>query len=380
MKRLLAWGSLAITAAGAVLGWGIARRLTAPAGQRKFDLVIRDVEQDGDRCLIVMDRTCATSAKGIYNLWFDGGGWAQLSAEVLDRGAGRIARVATNASSSFSPKAGDRASWSGIYFASPADAGLGAKDVTFETAAGPSRAWLFVGESDPATWAIHIHGLGSIRAGTLRGVLAATEQGYTSLVINYRNDGEGPGVDAGRSTLGIAEVEDAEAALEYALRHGARRIVLFGWSMGAAIALQLADRWHHRGVVAGLVLDSPVLDWVEAIKANCVRTGLPAVTGVLAVPWLTLRPLSRMLGLPRNIPLGSFDWVTRAGELRVPTLIVHGTRDDSAPIRVSVAVSALRPDLVQLEVFDAGHTLSWNSDPDRWNSTLGAWLSFRVPR
>lgn len=73
--------------------------------------------------------------------------------------------------------------------------------------------------------------------------------------------------------------------------------------MGAAIALQLVDRARYHGMVAAVVLESPVLDWVAVIKVNCVRSGLPAATGILALPWLALRPLSRMVGLPRATPL-----------------------------------------------------------------------------
>jgi len=85
--------------------------------------------------------------------------------------------------------------------------------------------------------------------------------GYTSLIISYRNDGEGPRLGNERSTLGFTEAEDAEAAVDYAVQNGAQRIVLFGWSMGAAIALQVASRTLERGVIVGLVLESPVPPW-----------------------------------------------------------------------------------------------------------------------
>jgi pimeloyl-ACP methyl ester carboxylesterase len=149
--------------------------------------------------------------------------------------------------------------------------------------------------------------------------------------------------------------------------------------MGAAIALQLAHHPSYRRSIAGLVLDSPVLDWTEVIKANCARSGFPAAAGSLAIPWLTLRPLAHMVGLPERIPLRSFDWTVRAEELTAPTLILHGTHDDSVPIRLSQGLRDARPGLVSLEVFEAGHTLSWNSDPDRWQSAVIAWLAVHVP-
>ena len=375
MRRIIAAGAALLTAGGVGLGWTIARRLTAPVGPRNFDLTIRDVEVDGDRRLLVLDRTRETAARGIYNLWFETGDWVRVSDEVLDRGSDQIARVVMDAANDFLASAGDRFSWSGIYFANPADAGLSATDVSIYTAAGAAPAWLIEGEEDCSTWAIHIHGLGSSRAGTLRGAQVAAEMGYTSLVISYRNDGEGPRFGTGRSTLGFTEAEDAVAAVDYAIQNGAQRIVLFGWSMGAAIALRVTSRARERGVIVGLVLDSPVLDWVEVIKANCARSGLPAAAGYLATPWLMLSWLARMVGLPGSIPLREFDWVQRAEKLTVPMLILHGGRDDSAPINVSEALRDRRPDLVQLESFDAGHTLAWNSDPSRWRSAVSAWLS-----
>ncbi|AQP51361.1 hypothetical protein BW733_11525 [Tessaracoccus flavescens] len=91
-------------------------------------------------------------------------------------------------------------------------------------------------------------------------------------------------------------------------------------------------------------------------------------------------PLARTFGLPGRIPLRPFDWTARAAELTTPTLILHGTRDDSVPIRLSQTLRDARPDLVDLETFDAGHTLSWNSDPSRWQTTVTAWLQEHAER
>lgn len=378
MRAPIALAGVMAAAASLSLGLGlvIARRLTAPPSPRRFDLPIRAVEQDGDQQAIVLDRTHQTESPGEFTLLFPGGQWVQLSAEVLDRGPGRLARAVTATAPGFTPSADERVSWSGIYLMTPADAGLSSRDVAISTSSGPAPAWRIDGSGAQSTsWVIHIHGLGSPRAGTLRGVQVTTELGYTSLVVSYRNDGEGPRRGSGRSTLGATEVDDVDAAIQYAIDQGARRVVLFGWSMGAQVALQLAARPRYGRRIAGLVLESPVLDWVATIKANCARVGLPAAAGLLALPWLTSPLLARAVGLPGVIPLGDLDWVARAEQLAVPTLIFHGADDDSAPPAVSRIFAALRPDLVQLEVFQAGHTMTWNSDRERWRSTVAAWLS-----
>lgn len=375
MKRIIVTSVVMLAAGCMGLGLTIVRKLTAPAGLRKFDLVIRGTEVVDGRLLLVLDRTRQTTAHGVYNLWFESDTWLRVTDEVFDRGPDWIARVVKDGTPDFLPSAGDQASWSGIYFARPADAGLNAEEVVIDTPAGAAPAWLIEGDKRCTTWAIHMHGLGSSRAGTLRGAQVAAELGYTSLVISYRNDGEGPQLGAGRSTLGFTESQDAESAVDFAVQRGAQQIVLFGWSMGAAIALRVANRARHPGVIAGIVLDSPVLNWVEVIKANCERSGLPAAVGHLVTPWLMLAPAARCVGLPGVVPLREFDWVKRAEELSVPMVILHSTIDDSAPFSVSEELRGRRPDLVELVAFEAGHTMAWNSDPVRWRTAVSSWLS-----
>jgi len=377
MKAGWAWAGAAVAAGGALAGFGlvIAKSLTAPASARTYDLVIRDVDNSGERPIIILDRTPRTSAPGLYCLIAENGGWVRLSHAVVDRGSQLVGReVLGDLSQGLT--AGIRVSWSGIFFQSPEEAGLEAMDVEVHTDVGSAPAWIITARGGLSTcWAIHIHGLGSPRAGTLRGVQVASEAGLTSLVVTYRNDGEGPTVGSGRSELGASEVDDVLAAVRFARDNGARSVVLFGWSMGASIALQLADNPELRGVVTGLVLESPVLDWVATIGANCERLGLPAWTGTLALPWLNVGRLARLTGLAGPLTLSHFDWIARADELSLPTLILHGTLDTSSPFHLSTQLRKLRPDVVDLNAFEADHTMSWNSDSELWRAVLHTWLT-----
>ncbi|MGR0221550.1 alpha/beta hydrolase family protein [Agromyces sp. ZXT2-6] len=353
--------------------------MTAPAPPRRFDLVIREVTQTGGARAVVLDRTRQTIEHGRYSLLLERGGLVRLRSTVHDMGSGLVGREVVDGGGATDLVAGDRASWSGIYYSAPSDAGLDAVDVDIPTGAGPAPAWLI----EPAgaassTWAIHIHGLGSPRAGTLRGVQVASELGLTSLVVTYRNDREGPSVGTRRSTLGATEVDDVRSALAFARANGARRFVIFGWSMGGAIALQLAADPALQPELAGLVLESPVLDWVSTIKANCLRSGLPAWAGPLAIPWLDVPMLARLAGMPSAVGVDRFDWIARAEEICTPTLVLHGTVDTSSPFEVAVRLERRRPELVTLESFKADHTMTWNSDPERWRQTVLSWLVARV--
>lgn len=93
------------------------------------------------------------------------------------------------------------------------------------------------------------------------------------------------------------------------------------------------------------------------------------------MPWLSVGPLARRLGLPEPIPLRKYNWIARTSELATPTLILHGTRDSSAPIPLSQTLRDQHPELVTLEAFDADHTLAWNSDPERWVSVVARWIN-----
>ena len=132
------------------------------------------------------------------------------------------------------------------------------------------------GSSPPATarsGSSRCTGAAPTRAECLRAVPVFHALGITSLVVSYRNDGEAPRSRAGTYALGATEWRDVDAAVGFARRRGARRIVLMGWSMGGAIALQLELNSAHRDVIAGLILESPVIDWrvVLGYQAKLLR-------------------------------------------------------------------------------------------------------------
>jgi len=164
-----------------------------------------------------------------------------------------------------------------------------------------------------------------------------------------------------------------DSAVRYAVDQGARRIILFGWSMGGAIALQLASRSGVREHLAGIVLESPILDWVETIKANCARAGLATWVGALAVPWLNSQTLSRMLGLAAPVRTGQFDQVSAEMRSSFPILLIHGTADTSAPFELARKFAQAHRS-VELAAVDADHTLTWNSEPGRWRARVSMWL------
>ena len=110
---------------------------------------------------------------------------------------------------------------------------LAFEEVSFSSSLGEFPAWLVAGES--STWVIFVHGRGASRRECLRILPTLAEQGLTSLIINYRNDEGVPPNPDGHHRFGQTEWKDLEGAAQYALDHGAKELILVGYSMGGAI-------------------------------------------------------------------------------------------------------------------------------------------------
>lgn len=374
-------GIAAIGASAAFLGAAyFARQVVVPKTTRNEDLPIRRVVYGADGELLVeLPASPQTSAPGRYSIWFaNGTGHACVGSVVAsDPEAGTVTRVVERVDTG-DLRSATAGIWSGYVFSKPDQLGLPFTDVDIRVDGGVAPAWRFEpgdASAKPNAWAIHIHGMGGKRAGALRGVPVAVRMGYTSLVVSFRNDGEAPPSADGRYTLGQSEWRDVEAAVQYAVDNGAQQIVLFGWSLGASMALRLADLSAHSDRIVGLILDAPVMDWQTTLTANAGASGLPRSVATLGLRMLQSPMVRFITGLQDPINFAHMDWLKRAEEIRKPTLVLHGRGDHSTPFHVSRQVADLYPDVVQLVPFDAvGHSHEWNEEPERWESAVAGLL------
>jgi pimeloyl-ACP methyl ester carboxylesterase len=247
----------------------------------------------------------------------------------------------------------------------PEDVGLEFDDVVVESEIGRFPAWRIDGTDD--TWAIFVHGKGVTRREALRILPSIADTGITSLVVTYRNDADVPAAEDGRHRLGVDEWRDLEAAVAYAFEEGAQDVVLVGYSMGGAIVATFMRESDLAGRVQGLILDSPLLDAGAVIDNGAQDRGVPG----FLVGWA-----KALAALRFGIDWNEFDHIATADALTVPILLFHGDADDTVPKRVSDAFAEARPDLVTyVEVEGAGHARVWNSDPQRYERAVAAFLT-----
>ena len=175
--------------------------------------------------------------------------------------------------------------------------------------------------------------------------------------------------------LGLAEWEDTEAAIEYAVARGARRIVLMGWSMGGGIALRTSVRSAHRDRIRSLILDSPAVDWQDILIYHATALRAPRPMRRLALWMMTSRLGARMVRLHEPLALHEMRPEYHAAHLDHPTLLFHALDDATVPPAPSRRLAALRPDLVEfVPVEGASHTREWNRDPARWERAVAEHL------
>jgi alpha-beta hydrolase superfamily lysophospholipase len=349
----------------------IARRVVTPA-LRLADTRILSLDTAAQT--ITLARTPDTELPGRYGLFTTGSESYVKVGSVLAEDATTVRRKLLTQIGPQAQLAPD-AAFSGWYYARPEELHLPFTAELIGSGVGPCPAWLFPA-GDGEVWVIQVHGRGTTRSECLRAVPVFHALGITSLLVSYRNDGEAPRSRSGTYALGATEWRDVDAAVGFARRRGARRIVLMGWSMGGAIALQLELNSAHRDAIAGLILESPVVDWriVLGYQAKIMR--LPAAVTGLAIGALGAEWASPIIGAGSAIPFDRLDVVARAAELRHPILILHSDDDGFVPSDASHDLVVARPDLVELQVFEvARHTKLWNYDQERWSDSIRRWLA-----
>lgn len=387
MFRLAAGLLTALSAGTTALARFFVHRILNVAREKDYDIPVRAVVGD----TVVLGASENSLLPGTYGMSWPGGGSAIVGpiaaiadAETPAESARRsIARWRTRDPRQGTPdrvvtrellevrggelRAGLATAWEQYtYLGDPGAAhGLSFTEFTLPGELGEFPTWLLPGDGG-TRWVIAVHGRGGTRGETMRILPTLANLGLPTLVPSYRNDVGAPGTPDNYYHLGDTEWHEIDAAMAYALDHGATELVLYGWSMGGAIVLQAAARSSLAGSVVALILDSPVIDWRDTLRANARVNRLPRPAAELG-----LLMVQRRLGLN----LDDFDWVRRADELTRPMLIFHGPEDAFVPWERGLALANARPQMIRMVTFEgAAHTKSWNVEPEGYEREVRNFL------
>jgi uncharacterized protein len=205
----------------------------------------------------------------------------------------------------------------------PAAAGLPqAEEVRLTSADGEKLIAWHVPPRGTKPVVIYFHGNAGaldLRAGRFKWLIA---DGTGLVALSYRGYGGSTGKP---SEAGL--IHDAAAAYDFAIaRYLAKHIVLWGESLGTAVAIALAAEQK----VGGLILDAPFTSIADV--------------GAAAYPFVPVRWFIKD-------PFHSDERIARVG---APLLVLHGERDNIVPVRFGERLFAIAREPKRMVRFPLG--------------------------
>lgn len=202
-----------------------------------------------------------------------------------------------------------------VYFPTPWESrdwavvsGLPIQDVVFKTSDGVRLHGWMIPAADDARWILWCHGNAGTMIHRLENIREIHRRNISVFIFDYRGYGQSSGTPSEdglyRDALAVYDV------LTQQYRVPPEHLVLFGRSLGAAVATDLATKRK----AAGLILETPFSSVTQMFKA----THTP----------LVLRPLIR----------ARYDVIRRLPQVRMPVLVLHGDHDEVIPLALGQQV------------------------------------------
>ncbi len=192
--------------------------------------------------------------------------------------------------------------------ATPADIGLDYEDVWLTTSNNERLHGWYLPVENARGVVLFFHGNAGNISHRLDSIRIFLNLGLDTLIIDYRGYGQSSG-----KTTELGTYRDAQAAWNYLVNDrgtAADRIIIFGRSLGGAIAAWLGSRTHP----AGLIIESSFTSGEEM--------------GRRLYPFLPVRLITRL-----KYPVA--DYVV---EIDSPLLVVHSRDDEIIPFEMGRAV------------------------------------------
>jgi len=228
--------------------------------------------------------------------------------------------------------------------ATPSQVGLAYEDIHLNTSDGISLHGWYIPAPQPHGTVLFLHGNAGNISHRLDSVQMFHRLGYSTLIFDYRGYGDSGGTPTEQGTY-----RDAEAAWRYLIeqRHiPSCRIVLFGESLGGAVAAWLAASQKPAALVIASGFTS-VPDFAQHIY-----------------PYLPVRWLARI----------RYDTRENLRSVAAPVLIAHSPEDEIIPFEHGRALfAAANPPKLFLELA-GGHNDGFIFMRESWVRVLGDFL------
>jgi hypothetical protein len=248
----------------------------------------------------------------------------------------------------------------------PERLGLKYEDVYFNAGDGTRlHGWFLPAPGRALGTILFLHGNAENVSTHIMSVRWLPERGFNVFLLDYR----GYGVSAGKPTLAGVQ-DDVESALKMLIaRPGvdAGRIVVFGQSLGGAIAVHRVAHTAYRENIRALVVESAFSGYRRITREKL---------GDFWLTWPFQYPLSWTVSDEYN----PSEAVARISP--IPLLVIHGDRDSIVPVHHGQRLFELAREPKQLWIVPGGghiQAFQWQSYRDRFVAWLTEVLSAAPP-
>jgi pimeloyl-ACP methyl ester carboxylesterase len=188
------------------------------------------------------------------------------------------------------------------------------------------------------------------------------------LAVAYRNHGQSVDSPDGLYHYGDTEWQDVVEGMKFLKERGVQKVILYGFSMGASVALETFERYKEDPQVIGMILDSPLLDPYEVFLLGAKDAGLPLAN-----------VLTRGAMLVGSWRAGGINWAGLdqrkiAPDVKIPVLLFGATADTTIPIALVDEFASLLPDVEYHRLEGVEHVESWNHDPVQYETWVKEFL------
>jgi fermentation-respiration switch protein FrsA (DUF1100 family) len=229
----------------------------------------------------------------------------------------------------------------------PERIGLKYEDVYFESRDGVRlHAWFLPAQGTAQATVLHLHGNAENISTHIGNVYWMPARGFNVFLLDYR----GYGLSLGSPSVEGA-LEDVDSAMQALLGRAdvdRSRMVVFGQSLGGALAIHYVAHSSYRQYVCALIVESAFSSYREITREK------------LADFWLTW-PLQYPLSWTVNddySPLRAVGWISP-----IPLLILHGDKDPIVPLHHGLRLyEAAREPKALWVVPGGGHTEAMRDD------------------
>jgi pimeloyl-ACP methyl ester carboxylesterase len=241
----------------------------------------------------------------------------------------------------------------------PADLGREGQAITLHFSDGATApGYVIAGDRADGPTVLILHGFGDSRYGAMTWIDRLAPHARRLVVFDQRGHGE---ASSPYPLAGEQEAADALSVLDQLDEAGP--CVLFGYSMGAQIAIAAACRAAKTGDsrIAGVIAEGPYRRWREPLAAMLRCHRLPAE------PFLTLAQGLVALRLGKAV---RFDRAADAARLACPLLVLHGENDPICPLPAAQAIAEAAPHGKLVTFPDGRHLDLVTLAPDRYDQAL----------